>query len=164
MFKGSKHIIRFRPPLYRINGGFGKDSGGHSLITDLLQAAKSVGNCALVCNGYGLHSQTNVTHLVPTEQRILKCSNCRKCLSEQGGISSAMNQGTETNSYRVTIYTGDKNNAHGCKSSGLALKQRNSSYCTTGIVLRSIMGHKMYIRSTWYWYAALKPCNKTTET
>ena len=38
-------------------------------------------------------------------------------------------------------------------------------YWNTGI-LSSIMGHKMYIRSTstWYWYAALKPCNTTMET
>ena len=36
-------------------------------------------------------------------------------------------------------------------------------YCTTGI-LSSTMGCKMYIRSARYWYAALKPCNKTTET
>jgi hypothetical protein len=50
---------------------------------------------------------TNVTDLVPTEQRILKCSNFGKYLSEQGGMSSALNQGTETNSYRVTTYTGD---------------------------------------------------------
>jgi hypothetical protein len=127
MYKGSKHIIRFSLSLYLITGGFGKDSGGHTLITDLLQAAKSVGNCALVSNGYDLHSPTNVTDLVPTEQRILKCTNFCKYLSEQGGISSALNQGTGTDSYHVTTYTEDKKNARGCKSSGLALKRHNST-------------------------------------
>jgi hypothetical protein len=105
MYKGSKHIIWISLSFYPITGGFGKDSGGHSLITDLLQAAKSVGNCALFSNGYGLRSPTNVTDLVPSEQRILKCSNFCKYLSEQGGISSALNQGTGTDSYRVTTYT-----------------------------------------------------------
>jgi hypothetical protein len=55
IYKGSKHIIRFSPSLYPITGGFGKDSGGHSRIPDLLQAAKSLGNRALLSNGYGLH-------------------------------------------------------------------------------------------------------------
>jgi hypothetical protein len=128
MYKGSQHIIQFSLSLYPITGGFGKDSGGHSLITDLLQAAKSVGNCALVSNRYGLHSPTNVNNLVLTEQCILKCSNFCKYLSERGGISSALNQGTGTDSYRVTTYTGDKKDARGCKSSaGLALKRRNST-------------------------------------
>ena len=49
----------------------------------------------------------NVTDLVPSEQRILKCSNFRKYLSEQGGISSTLNQGTGTDSYCVTTYTGE---------------------------------------------------------
>jgi hypothetical protein len=53
IYKGSNHIIRFNPSLYPITGGFRKDSGGHTLITDLLHAAKSVGNCALVSNGFG---------------------------------------------------------------------------------------------------------------
>ena len=138
MYKGSKHIIRFSPSLYPITGGFGKDSGGHSLITDLLQAAKSVGNCALVSNGYGLRSPTNVTdHVVPPEQRILKCSNFRKYLPEQGGISSTLNQGTGTDSYHVTTYTGDKKNARGCKSSGLALKRCNSALRGTSCTCRA---------------------------
>jgi hypothetical protein len=125
-YKGSKHIIRFSPSLYPITGEFGKDSGGHSLIMDLLQAAKSVGNCSLVSNVYGLRSPTNVTDLVPSEQRKMKCSNFRKYSSEKGGIFSSLNQGTGTNSYRVTTYTGYKKNACGCKCSGLALKHLNS--------------------------------------
>jgi hypothetical protein len=48
VYKGSKRTIRFSPSLYPITGGFGKDSGGHSLLSDLLQASKSVGNCTLV--------------------------------------------------------------------------------------------------------------------
>jgi hypothetical protein len=120
MYKGSKHIIQFSPFFYPITGGFGKDSGGHSLITDLLQAAKSIGNCALVSNGYGLCSPTNVTDVLLTDQRILKCSNFRKYLSEQGGMSSTLNESTGTDSYCVTTYTGDKKNARGCKSSGIA--------------------------------------------
>jgi hypothetical protein len=44
IYRGSKLIIGFSPSLYPITSGFGKDSGGHSLITDLLQAAKSVRN------------------------------------------------------------------------------------------------------------------------
>ena len=126
----SKHdLIRFSLSLYLITGGFGKDSGGHSLITDLLQAAKSVGNFALVSNGYGLRLPTNVTDTdVQSEQRILKCSTFRKYMFEQGGMSSTVNQGTGTDSYHVTTHTGDKKrNARGCKSSGLALKRRNST-------------------------------------
>ena len=86
IYKGSKHIIQFSPSIYPTTGGFGKDSGGHSLITDLLQAAKSLGNCALLSNGrYGLRSPTNVTDTdVQSEQRVLKCSTFRKYLSEQG--------------------------------------------------------------------------------
>ena len=87
IYRRSQHIIWFSPSLYPITGGFGKDSGGHSLITDLLQAAKSVGNCALVSNGYGSRFLTNVTDTdVQSEQCVLKCSNFRKYLSEQGGF------------------------------------------------------------------------------
>ncbi|KAI2494665.1 hypothetical protein MHU86_19844 [Fragilaria crotonensis] len=136
MYKGSNHIIRFSPSLYPINGGFGKDSGGHSLISDLLQAAKSVGNCALVSNGYGLRSPTNVTDVLLTDQRILKCSNFRKYSSDQGGMSSILNESTGTDSYRVTTYTGDKKNARGCKSSGVALKRRNSTLRGTSCTCR----------------------------
>jgi hypothetical protein len=103
MNRCSNHIIRFNPSVYPISGGFGKDSGGHSLITDLLQIAKSVGNCALVSNGFGQHVPTNVTDTdVQAEQRVLKCSNFRKHLSEQGENSLTLNQGTGTDSYRVT--------------------------------------------------------------
>ena len=132
IYKGSKHIIWFSPFLYPITGGFGKDSGGHSLITDLLQAAKSLGNCPLLSNGCGLRSPTNVTDTdVQSEQHILKCSNFRKYFSEQGGNSSTLIQGTGTDSYCITTYTGDKKNACGYKSSGLALKRLNSTLRNT---------------------------------
>jgi hypothetical protein len=40
IYRGSsKHIIWFSLSLYPITGGLRKDSGGHSLIMDLLQAA-----------------------------------------------------------------------------------------------------------------------------
>ena len=61
------------------------------------------------------------------QQRILKCSNFRKYSFEQGGMSSTLNQCTGTNIYRVTTYDGDKKNARGSKSSGLALKRHNST-------------------------------------
>ena len=135
MYRRSKHIIRFSLSLYPITGGFVKNSGGHGLITDLLlQAEKNVGNCALISNGYGLHSLTNVTatDLQSEQQRILKCSNFCKYLFKQGGMSSStLNQGTGTDSYRVTTHTGDKKNAHGCKSSDLALKRCNSTQSHT---------------------------------
>ena len=96
MYRCSKHIIRFNPSLYcPITDGFGKDSGGHSIITDLLQqAAKSVGNCALVSNGgCGSRFPINFTDTdVLSEQPVLKCSNSRKYLSEQGENSSTLNQ------------------------------------------------------------------------
>jgi hypothetical protein len=91
MYKGSKHIIWFSPSLYLITGEFEKDSGGHSLIMDLPQAAKSVGNCSLVSKVYGLRSPTNVTDLVPSEQRKMKYNNFRKYSSEKGGIFSSLN-------------------------------------------------------------------------
>ena len=135
IYKGSKHIIRFSPSLYPITGGFGKDSGGHSLITDILQAAKSVGNCALVSSaGCGFHLLlTNITDTdLQSEQCIMECSNFRKYLFEQGGMSSILNQGAGTDSYCATTYTEDKKNARGCKSSGIvALKRRNSTLCHT---------------------------------
>ena len=135
VYKNSKHIIRFSPSLYPITGGFGKDSGGHSLISDLLQASKSVGNCALVSNGYSMHSPTNVTDLVQSEKRVLKCSNFRKYSFEKD--SSTMSQGTRTDSYRGSTYTGDKKDARGCKSSGLALKRRNSTLRHTSCTCRA---------------------------
>ena len=138
IYKNSHHIIRFSPSVYPITGGFGKDSGGHTLITDLLQAAKSVGNCALVSNGVGRRVPTNVAETdVQAEQRILKCSNFRKYLSEQEGENSLTpNQGSGTDPYRVTSYTGDKKNARGCKSSGLSLKRRNSTLRHTSCTCR----------------------------
>ena len=122
--RGSKHIIRFSPSLYPITGGFGKDSGGHhSLIKDILQAAKSVGNCALVSSVYGLHLLTNITDTdLQSEQCIMECSNFRKYLFEQGGMSSTLNEGAGTDSYCATTSTEDKKNARGCKSSDIALK------------------------------------------
>ena len=129
MYRRSNHIIWFSLSIYPITGGYGKDSGGHSLITDLLQAAKSVWNCALVSNGYGSCFSTNATdsEVQSEQQRVLKCSNFCKYLSELGGNSSTLNQGTGTDSYRVTTYTGNKKNARGCKSSGLSLKRWNST-------------------------------------
>ena len=111
--------IRFSPSLYPITGGFlGKDSGGRTLISDILQAARSVGNCALVSNGSG----------GPPTVRILKCSKFRNYSPsssfEQGGMSCTLNQGTGADTYRVTSYTGDKKNARGTKGSGLAMKRR----------------------------------------
>jgi hypothetical protein len=99
---------------------------GHSLLTDLLQSAKSVGNCALVSNCYGLRSPTNNVTDLQLQQRVLKCSNFRKYSFEQGGMSSTLKQGTDSDSYRVTTYAGDKN-AGGCKGSGLELKRLNST-------------------------------------
>ena len=77
MYRGCKHIIWFNPTVYPITGGFGKDSGGHRLVTDLLQAAKSVGNCSLISNGHGLRAPSNVTD-VQVDRRVLKCSTFRK--------------------------------------------------------------------------------------
>ena len=48
-----------------------------------------------------------------------------------------MNQGTGTDSYRGSTYTGDKKNARGCKSSGLALKRRNSTLRHTSCTCRA---------------------------
>jgi hypothetical protein len=115
--------IRFSPSLYPITGGFvGKDSGGRILISDILQAARSVGNCALVSNGSG----------GPPTVRILKCSKFRNYSPssfEQGGMPSTMNQdtGTGTDPYRVTTYTGDKKNARGCNGSGKSMKRRSTT-------------------------------------
>ena len=52
--KGVKQIVRLSSLLlYPIAVGFGKESGGQALITDLCQAARSLGNCALALNGAG---------------------------------------------------------------------------------------------------------------
>ena len=52
IYKGPiKYIVQFSPLMYPIEGGFGTDSGGQRLITDLCQAARSHGRCALASNG-----------------------------------------------------------------------------------------------------------------
>ena len=48
-----------------------------------------------------------------------------------------MNQGTGMDSYRGSTYTGDKKNARGCKSSGFALKRRNSTLRHTSCSCRA---------------------------
>ena len=138
MYRRSNHVIRFSPSVNPITGGFGKDSGGHSLITDLLQAAKSVGNGALISNDFGWRFPTNVidTDVQAEQERVLKCSNFRKYFSDQGQNSLTLNQGTGTASYHVTTYTDDKKNARGCKSSGLSLKRRNSTLRHTSCTCR----------------------------
>ena len=104
IYKNSNHVIRFIPSVYPITGGFGKDSGGHTLITDLLQAAKSVGNCALVSNGFGRCVPTNVTETdVQAEQRILKCSNFRKYLSEQEVVNSNRSHSVSNDSLKTSV-------------------------------------------------------------
>jgi MULE transposase domain len=137
MYRSSNYVIRFNPSVYPITGGFGKDSGGHSLITDLLQAAKSVGNCVLTSNGSGRRVVTDDADTeVHAEQRRLKCSNFRMYSFEQGENLLTPNQGSATASYRATSYIGDKKNARGCKSSGLALKRRNSTLRHTSCTCR----------------------------
>jgi hypothetical protein len=137
MYRRSNYIIRFNPSVYPVTGGFGKDSGGHTLTTDLLQAAKSVGNCALTSNGSGRRVPTNDADTeLHAEQRQLKCSNFRKYSLELGENFPTPNQGNATESYRATSYTGDKKNARGCKSSGLALKRRNSTLRHTSCTCR----------------------------
>jgi hypothetical protein len=80
------------------------------------------------------------------EQHILTWNNFRKYLFEDGGMSSTLNKGTGTDSYRVTTYTGDKKNACGCNSSGLALKQHNSTLrhtsCTCHAKFKLRMDHE----------------------
>jgi hypothetical protein len=66
----------------------------------------------------------------------LKCSNFRKYSLEQGENFLTPKQGSATESYRATSYTGDKKNARGCKSSGLALKRRNSTLRHTSCTCR----------------------------
>ena len=48
-----------------------------------------------------------------------------------------MSQGTRTDSYRGSTYTGDKKDARGCKSYGLALKRRNSTLRHTSCTCRA---------------------------
>ena len=103
-------------------GGFGKDSGGQALITDLCQAARSLGNCALVSNGGGGKSRN-----LPT--RVLLCSNGQRYVpvaSQQGAMTSTIT-GTDPGSYRKTTYIVDKKNSRECNSSGKALVRRKST-------------------------------------
>ena len=126
MYRGCKHSIRFSPTVYPITCGFRKDSGGHRLVTDLLQAAKSVGNCSLISNGRGLHAPSNVTD-VQDDRCVLKCCNFRKYSHfsfQEGEIVPLQNEGTGSNPpFRVTTHTGDKKDACGSTSSGLSLKR-----------------------------------------
>ena len=104
-----KQIVRFSPLLYPTVGGFGKDSGGQALITDLCQAARSLGNCALASNGGGGKSRN-----LPT--RVLFCSNGRRYVpvsSPQGAMTSTI-AGTDPGSYRKTTHIADKKNSQGC--------------------------------------------------
>jgi hypothetical protein len=87
-----KFIVRFSPLLYPTVGGFGKDSGGQKLITDLCQAARSHGNCALISNGSSAKACK--------DQRVLLCSNGRKYHQRLDGA--------QADAYRVTTYIGDK--------------------------------------------------------
>ena len=128
LYKGPmKFIVRFSPLLYPIVGGFGKDSGGQKLITDLCQSARSHGNCALISNGSSAKACK--------DQRVLLCSNGRKyhrCLEGAKADST----------YRVTTYVGDKKNARGSNNSGKALQRRNCTQrdtrctCSAKIVIR----------------------------
>ncbi len=71
LYKGPmKFIVRFSPLLSPIVGGFGKDSGGQKLITDISQTARSHGNCALISNGCSAKACK--------DQHVLLCSNGRK--------------------------------------------------------------------------------------
>jgi hypothetical protein len=121
-----KFIVRFSPLLYPTVGGFGKDSGGQKLITDLCQAARSHGNCALISNGSSAKACK--------DQRVLLCSNGRKYHQRLDGA--------QADAYRVTTYIGDKKNCRGSNNSGKALRRRNCTQrdtrctCSAKIVIR----------------------------
>ena len=84
-----KFIVRSSPLLYPIVGGFGKDSGGQKLITDLCQPARSHGNCALISNGSSAKACK--------DQCVFLCSNGHKYHHHL--------EGAEANSYCcVTTY------------------------------------------------------------
>ena len=118
LYKGPmKFIVHFSPLLYPIVGGFGKDSGGQKLITDICQAARSRGNCALISNG----SSANACK----DQHVLLCSNDRKYHHHLKGSKAP------GNTYHATTYIGDKKNAQGSNNSGKALKHRNCMQCNT---------------------------------
>ena len=127
LYKGPmKFIVRFSPLLYPTVGGFGKDSGGQKLITDLCQAARSHGNCALISNGSSAKACK--------DQRVLLCSNGRKYHQRLDGA--------QADAYRVTTYIGDKKNSRGSNNSGKALRRRNCTQrdtrctCSAKIVIR----------------------------
>ena len=105
--------------MYPIEGGFGMESGGQHLITEICQAARSHGRCALASNGS--------TGRACKHQQVLLCSHGRKyhhtILTEEEEI--------ETDKYRVTTYIGDKKNARGSNGSGKALQRRNSTLRNT---------------------------------
>ena len=105
VYKGPmKFVVRFCPSLYPIALGFGKDSGGQSLITDLCQSARYHGNCALTSNGSGGRGRNN-------DQRILLCSNSRKYHSSlfEEKVTASTTEGTEdSNTYRVTTLFGTR--------------------------------------------------------
>jgi hypothetical protein len=94
LYKGPmKFIVRFSSLLFPIVGGFGKDSGGQKLITDICQAVRSHGICALISNGRRAKACK--------DQQVLLCSNGRKyhhCLEGAKADST----------YCVTTYFGEK--------------------------------------------------------
>ena len=125
LYKGPiKYIIRFSPLLYPIDGGFGKDGGGgKQLLTDLCQAARSHGHCALASNG---SSGRDCKH-----QRVLQCSYARKYQPHRPTQ-------LVPESYRVSTYIGDKKNARGSNSSGKAMPRRASTRRPAGCCTCSV--------------------------
>jgi hypothetical protein len=116
LYKGVKQIVWFSPLLYPITGGFGKDSGGQALITNLCQAARSLWNCALASNGGGGKARNLPTH-------VLICSNGQRYVpvSFQQGVMTSTMAGKDTESYRKTTYIANKKNSRGYNSSVKAL-------------------------------------------
>ena len=138
LYKGLKQIVWFSPLTYPIAEGFGKDSGGQTLITDLCQAARAYGNCAFASNGTG-------GKVGKVQQRKLLCSNGRKYYrrsSDDDEVPSSTTEGTGSEHYRLTTYVADKKNSRGSNNSGKALKRRNSTQrsatntCPAQIVIR----------------------------
>lgn len=139
MYKGCKHIIRFNPTVYPIAGGFESGCGGHRLVTDLLHAAKSVGNCTLFSNGRGSNASAAKNRQVEClKQRVLKCSHYRKYLhpildAEDIRTSQFQLTGSD-NTYRVTTYSCDKKNS---RVAGLSSKRRTSTLRHTSATCRA---------------------------
>ena len=105
------------------------------LITDLCQAARIHGKCALASNGSGGRGGN--------DHQLLLCSNGRKycppsskqvvpAVTMEGTQSETM-LGTEDATYRATTYIGDKKNSRG--SSGKALKRRSSTQRDTKVLV-----------------------------